>query len=78
LCSASAPLFITDADSERDGSAVGCATKGIFEIATGADAECEIPGSPVCGGGDGGGTISVRGDARLEQLFPASYVVCIV
>jgi hypothetical protein len=32
-----APLFIADADSER-----GCATKGIFEIATGADAECEI------------------------------------
>lgn len=53
------------ADNERpDGSAIGYAMKGTFEIAGGADAGYEIPGTPVCEGGDaggvGGGMISVR------------------
>lgn len=60
-------LAVGSADNERpDGSATGCVIEGTVEIAGGADAECEIPETPGCGGGDvggvGGGIISARRD----------------
>jgi hypothetical protein len=58
------------ADDERpDSSAIGYAMKGTFEIAGGADAGCEIPGTPVCEGGDAG-----REETSHQQLCLSSFV----